>query len=571
MHEIYSSKFFIFEKTTVMRILFSFILLLVTLELSAQSINKKFESPKKAYSYPKFTESDSLRGGLNEFRRNYDVRHYDLSLDFNLKKKSIKGRVIMTFLAVEDLTKIQLDLKKNLDVLSVSFEDSELNIDRRLDFFWVNFNRTIKKDETVSLTISYEGKPQKAIKPPWEGGFVYKKDRQSNPWVSVACEVLGASSWWPCKDHLSDEPDSMDMHYTIPEGLFCAANGKLISSNSEGEKSTFNWKVHYPINTYNVTFYIGNYQHFEYPYENESGMHRLEFYVLPDFQKKAEQHFKQSAKILHYFEDYFGEYPWWKDGFRLVTSPFAGMEHQSAIAYGEKMENGQCGMDHLMVHEMAHEWWGNSITVSDYADIWLQEGFATYSEVLYSEHKIGEERAQDHMKPEALMIQNHHPLVGPKDVNYWSYKNPDPYLKGSWTLHSFRNTLNDDSLFMDIIKSWYQEHKLSIVTSKDFIDHVNKETGDDYTWFFNQYLYNWQSPKFQYYFERDSSSPSNILHFKWTDVVDDFKMPCYILDGEEWVRIYPTTGDATYSFKNPKGKFEVSHDEFYFNHENKKY
>jgi len=248
----------------------------------------------------------------------------------------------------------------------------------------------IRKNEMARITVFYEGQPQKAARPPWDGGFVWKKDKDGNPWIGVACELDGASLWWPVKDHLSDEPDSLQINVTIPEGFFCVSNGKLQQRIKENGRETFVWKTLYPINTYNATIYIGNFKHFTLPYKKQDSILNLDFYVLTYNLDKAKSHFQQASEIIRFYEMRFGDYPWWNEGYKLVESPYKGMENQTAIAYGNDYKNwiGK-NFDYIILHETAHEWWGNSVSASDYAEIWLHEGFATYSEALYVEHTEG--------------------------------------------------------------------------------------------------------------------------------------------------------------------------------------
>lgn len=533
-------------------------------------INLKHKTPGRATKYPTFSEKDSLRGALSELRSNYDVKHYDLHIDFDLKNKSIEGMVTVKFEAVNDLNIIQMDLHKDLKISSIECDGQQLALERKFNSIFIDFKREIKANEEVSFSIKYAGTPMKAKKPPWEGGFVWDKE-DGKPWVGVACEKLGAHVWWPVKDHLSDEPDSMDLHYTIPKGLFCVANGTLISQETKDEKTTFHWKVSNPINSYNVTFYIGDFVKVEQPYNGLDGMHILEYYVLPKDKQRAERHFYQTADILRFFEETFGVYPWWNDGFKLVSSPYEGMEHQSAIAYGNGFEKNKLlsNYDYIILHEAAHEWWGNSITVSDFADIWIQEGFATYSEALYIEHADGKAAYDRYLWFYAIFIRNKAPMVGPKEVNYWEYKDGDPYMKGALTLHSLRNTLDDDSLFFSILRGFYQENAKQIVSSDEFVEYAQKISGQDLTWFFDQYLHRREAPKFLYYIETKNGIKE--LNYKWTDVVEGFKMPVRVSINGEFVELEPTTNKQIHKFPDQNSDFFVDNNFCYLTVEVKKF
>jgi len=400
----------------------------------------------------------------------------------------------------------------------------------------------IRKNEMARITVFYEGQPQKAARPPWDGGFVWKKDKDGNPWIGVACELDGASLWWPVKDHLSDEPDSLQINVTIPEGFFCVSNGKLQQRIKENGRETFVWKTLYPINTYNATIYIGNFKHFTLPYKKQDSILNLDFYVLTYNLDKAKSHFQQASEIIRFYEMRFGDYPWWNEGYKLVESPYKGMENQTAIAYGNDYKNwiGK-NFDYIILHETAHEWWGNSVSASDYAEIWLHEGFATYSEALYVEHTEGYNAYLKYLNFYSLLIRNKQPLIGPFDVNYWKYRDGDVYFKGALLLHTLRNVIDNDSLFFDIIRTFYHENKYTVTSTKNFIELVNRMTGQDYGWFFGQYLYNRACPQLEWQYGPDKEDRSYELYYRWGNVNADFKLPVTVdADGKSRI-IYPTS------------------------------
>jgi len=399
--------------------------------------------------------------------------------------------------------------------------------------------RTVEDSEKIKITAFYHGKPQIANRPPWEGGFVWEKDKNGKPLIGVACEVNGASLWWPVKDHLSDEPDSMKMSFTVPKGLLCVSNGQLIDSVSIGSKTKFTWKVSYPINSYDATFYIGDYRHFSIPYKGLDTTFNLDFYVLPYNLDTARTHFRQAADMLHFYESIYGSYPWPKDGYKLVESSYEGMEHQTAIAYGYGYKDFYGLYDFIILHESAHEWWGNSVTVPDYAEVWIHEGFATYSEMLYLEHIKGHQMYLKFISYYALLIKNKKPVVGPHEVNFWDYKDADVYMKGALTLHTLRNSIRNDSLFFDILKTFYNQHKYKFAVTKDFINLVNEKTGQDYSAFFNQYLYTRTCPELQWEYAYNEEKRTNELYYRWTNAVKDFKIPIKVTTDSETVIIHP--------------------------------
>ncbi len=505
-------------------------------------INRDYSTPTKAFQYPKFTLADSLRGTLNSYRSCYDVIHYDLYVKFYPEKKSIEGRVEILALSVDDFQTLQFDLYPNMKIDSIIWKNKPLSYRRQLTAVYVDLPSRIDRNQKFTITVYYRGTPQKAKRPPWEGGFVWKKDSQKNIWAGVACEVVGSSLWWPSKDHLSDEPDSVTLHYAVPAPLKCVANGILVDSVWENNYITYTWKVHNPINTYNVTFYFGNYNYFTLPYKSDSSEFEMSFYVLPNNLEKAKKHFGQVEDIIRFFENIYGSYPWPKDGYKLVESPYEGMEHQSAIAYGNKYRNHfHYNFDYIILHETAHEWWGNSVTANDYADIWLHEGFATYSEALYVEKKYGYEEYLKFLLVYALFIRNERPVVGPRDVNYWDYWDADVYMKGALILHTLRNIIQDDSLFMNILRSFYQHYRYRIVKTEDFISLVNQMTGKDFTIFFNQYLFNRSCPELQWEYFYDIYEGKAYLYFRFKKAIPNFSIPVRIKIQEKSYLIYPTT------------------------------
>jgi len=506
-------------------------------------LNKNASTPKKAKPYPNFTRKDYLKGQLSDLRKSFDVTFYNLDIKFNLEEKSIDGKVDIYFDILKDLDTLQLDLFENMNIKSIEMDGESLNFSREYNTIWIEKHLTRGKSKIV--TIEYNGKPLKAKKPPWDGGFVWKKDKSlsKNPWVSVACEEIGASLWWPLKDHLSDEPDSVQMSFTIPisESISCISNGKLVKTEDNDSLQTFTWKTSYPINTYNLTFYIGDFENFSVDYNSEYEDFKLDYYVLPYNLDKAKEHFKQTNKILTFYEKTFGAYPWPKDGFKLIESPFAGMEHQTAIAYGNGYKNEKyLEFDYIILHEVAHEWWGNAVSATDYADIWLHEGFATYSEALYVESTKGYQTYLNYLNIYSWFIKNKQPVVRVKDVNYWNEKDADVYMKGAMVLHTLREVLDDDKLFFDILKSFYSNFKYKNATTKDFMNLVNFKTGKNYDWFFNQYLFDRRVPILKYYSSYSRLDGFNVYYY-WDNVNKDFKMPITFEDRNGDIEKYVIT------------------------------
>jgi aminopeptidase N len=521
---------------------------------SVIGINRYYKTPARPFKYPVFTEKDSLRGMLSEFRKCYDVKYYDLSVKFYPQTHSIQGKVEFYATAESRFKVLQIDLYPNMILDSIVFVGNKLLFQRRYGAVFITFPDTVEQHSLFTFEAYYHGKPLEAKRPPWEGGFVWKKDSQGKTWAGVTCEVYGSSLWWPSKDHLSDEPDSMTMHYSVPSPLRCVANGVLVDSIVDKDNYiTYTWKVHYPINTYNVTFYIGNFKDFSIPYHSDSSNFKMSFYVFPENLIKAENHFMQAKDILNRYEHFYGSYPWPKDGYKLIESPYEGMEHQSAIAYGNRYKNySYLNADYIILHESAHEWWGNSITVPDYAEIWIQEGFATYSEALYVEATQGYEAYLRYLMVYSMFIKNKRPVVGPKNVNYWDYKDSDVYMKGALLLHTLRNILNDEALFREILRDFYQKYKYGSAVSDDFIRLVNEKTGKDYSSFFKQYLYNRSCPELQWEYVYDMYQGKGYLYYRFQKANDDFSIPVRIKMDDKSYIIHPTKKLQKSEISNPK-------------------
>ncbi|MGB3948257.1 MAG: M1 family metallopeptidase, partial [Bacteroidia bacterium] len=390
-------------------IFLTFLFLLNTLIIQAQL---NFWGTKK------FTRADSLRGTLSTQRSCYDVLMYDLDIKVNIPDKSIAGSNTIKMLAVTNFQRIQVDLFENMKIEKIEYNNQLLNYKREFDAVFIDFPQTIPKGSVQQLKIFYSGKPQSAKRPPWDGGFIWDKDSEGNPWVGVSCQGTGASLWWPCKDHQSDEPNEMLIRVTVPQGLSNISNGRLKRATTLPDGATkFEWYVSYPINTYNVTMNIANYKTISDTYTNLNfdDTLTLDYFVLANNCTKAETQFEQVKPMMDCFYNILGEYPFVKDGYKLVETPYLGMEHQSCIAYGNKFKNGYLGInrsgtpyhfDYIIIHESAHEWWGNSITTNDIADMWIHEGFGTYSEALYIECLYGHDAYLEYINAEKNKVYN---------------------------------------------------------------------------------------------------------------------------------------------------------------------
>lgn len=508
-------------------------------------IHFNVHNPRKPGKYPKFSKETILLGENTTIRKNFDVTFYDLDIALDPGKQSLSGWVEIKAIANENIDSVQIDLDQPLLIDELRWQTREgqlLTYSRNYRAVYVKLPKRTAKKNVFSLHIKYHGKPVIARKPPWDGGLVWKKDKQKKHWAGVACEGEGASTWFPCKDHTSDEPDSARMCFSIPDTtLTVVSNGVFTGSSIKNNLKSFCWKVSYPINLYNITFYLGDFAKIEDTYTGINGKKLLlNYYVLKPNASFATEHFKQVKKHIRIYEELYGEYSWYRDGFKLIESPYAGMEHQTAIAYGNGYKNDLNGKDdYILLHETGHEWFGNAITAEDLADVWLQEGITTYGEFLYLEKAHSSDEAYSHLSFYRMMIKNKRPLVGPAGRRYFDYHDGDVYVKGAWMLHSLRTNIANDSLFFAVLKTFYAENKLKVTNSQTFIQTVNRITGKDYNWFFNQYLYKNKVPFLEYYRSEDGT-----LYYRWTDVGEDFNKQRITVEFKptnESYNIYPGT------------------------------
>lgn len=488
---------------------------------------------------------------------------YDLEVKIDDKKRRIAGSNAIDFLALQDIQRLQVDLFSNLQIAKILYKDKGLKFTREHNAVFIDFPEIIKKGTKSAITIYYGGTPIEAERPPWDGGFVWEKDERGTSWVGVACEGFGASSWWPLKDHLSDEPDSMRIAFIVAEGLTAVSNGKLRSkSKLAGNFNRWEWFVSYPINNYNVTFYIGDYVHFSEPYENGESQFTLDYYVLYGHKQEAKKHFAQVTGMLNCFEHYFGPYPFPRDGYKLVEASYWGMEHQSAIAYGNEFKNNAWGFDYIIVHESGHEWFGNSLSVNDHAEMWIHESFTTYSEMLYMECQHNDEKAVQYLMSQRRSISNKQAMLGPLGINYDGWTGSDIYYKGAWMLHGLRNVINDDDLWFGTLKKFAEQHRLQQVTTPEVIAFFNKHLKQNLSYYFAQYLHHPHLPKLQIKVKKRGKNAT--LSYRWQADVDDFIMPVDLQVGKETQRIFPTNEWQSLSFKKISGELGFDMTKFLF-------
>jgi aminopeptidase N len=495
-----------------------------------------------------FTKADSLRGTLSPLRSCYDVLWYDLTVKVDPATQLISGSNVMRFNPVRQFSEMQIDFFEGMSLDKVEFEGKSVPYRRQFNAVFLTMPRTLNPGNVSELKFEFAGRPTRAKNAPWDGGFVWEKDNNGKPWVGVACEGLGASCWWPMKDHLSDEPDSIRITLVAPSALMGVANGQLRHTRDAGNGFTaWEWAVTYPINSYNVTVNVADYVNIHDHFTNASGTHDLDYYVLSYNKEKAEKQFKQVDEMMRCYEKFFGEYPFWNDGYALVETPYLGMEHQGAIAYGNEYMPGYAGydpldlgFDYIVIHESGHEWWGNSVSTDDHGELWIHESFCTYAEAVYVECKWNYEKAVEYLESQKDNILNMQPVVGPRDVNFNDFGSSDMYYKGAWMLHSLRGFVNDDNLWWATIKSFAESFKYKVTNTDEVIKWFNQKLGADYTAFFRQYLYQSARPTFEYTLKKKGKG--TVMAYRWNAKEAGFNLPIDVLTGEkQGVRIHPTS------------------------------
>lgn len=510
----------------------------------------------------KFSRADTLRGTLSAERSCYNVLSYDLDIKIDIDNKYISGSNSIKFIAEQDFLKLQIDLFENMKIEKIEFDEKPLKYTREYNAVFIEFPNIIKKGSVAFLKIYYSGNPQSAKRAPWDGGFSWKKDQNDAPWVGVSCQEIGASLWWPCKDHQSDEPENMFIGITVPNKLVGVSNGRLKQTTALPDGWTkYEWYVSYPINNYDVTVNIAKYDHFTDSYFNP--VYRdtltLDYFVLPINVEKAKEHFKQVKSMMDCYYKLFGEYPFLKDGYKLVETPYLGMEHQSCVSYGNKYLTGYLGkdisgtgyaFDYIIIHESAHEWWGNSITTNDIADMWIHEGFATYSEALYVECIYGHDAYLTYINSEKKSVNNDKPVIGMYGLN--NRGSNDMYSKGALLLHTIRGIINNDTLFFKIIKGIQDTFRYKTINSSDVEKYISQKAGTDFSGIFDLYLRSTSIPKLILKIEADSTELK--IDYRYSldgkpilkssekqNILRLFKMPVKITSTkEEFQLIYPT-------------------------------
>ena len=496
------------------------------------------------YNLPELTQNNFLMGNLNENRSSYRVSFYDINIDFDIDNKSLDGFVTIKAESKSDINQLQVDLAENLNIKSIIFQNKEVTFEREYDAVLIKFPETIRKNNFFEFTVNYDGIPQNAANPPWDGGFTWSKDKDNRDWIAVSCEGEGARIWWPNKDHITAEGDSVKMTYTVPSNLVAVGNGKLRSVKNIGEKTSYEWFVSNPINNYNISVQIGNYVAVQDTFIKDNQTHFMNHYVLDYNKELASNFFPQSKEVIRFYEKYFGDYQWYEDGYKLIEVPYLGMEHQSAVTYGNgfSMYNGVRSkswpmygvIDPLIIHETGHEWFGNSVTASDPTHIWIHEGLQVYSESIYFEDKFNSYEVGVHyLNTIKNRIVNEIPIVGNENENHWALHG-DTYMKGAWVMHTLRSVINNDEIWFKILKEFMVENAKGFANTRDFFNKVEENTGEDYWYFAEQYFYSPNQPVLEYY------QDENNYHYRWINVNDNFIMPIDLLVNGSIKRVYPS-------------------------------
>ena len=500
-----------------------------------------------------FTKQDTLRGSITPERAWWDLNYYDLSIEVNPTKKYLTGTNTIRYKVLEEKQTLQIDLQPPLKILNATQEGKELRVDSQGNAHFITLKKKQLQGAYNAVKITYAGKPKEAIRAPWDGGFSWKKDKNGKHFIATSCQGLGASVWWPNKDHMYDEVDSMAIRITGPKELLSVANGKLLKVDKNKKTSTYHWLVRNPINNYGVNLNIGDYVHFNELYEGEKGTLDLDYYVLKEDIEKAKTHFTEVPKMLKAFEHWFGPYPFYEDSFKLVQVPYLGMEHQSSVTYGNQFKKGYLGsdlsgtgwglkFDFIIIHESAHEWFANNITNKDIADMWIHEGFACYSESLFLDYYYGKKAASEYVIGLRKRIANDIPIIGNYNVN--DQGSSDMYYKGSNLLHTLRQIVNKDTQWRKILRGINNNFYHSTVTTQDIEAYLCEHTNRDLTTFFEQYLRTTKIPELEYYIENQT------LRFKFNHVVPGFTMPLRIFIAGKPNWIHPTDSWNSIPIKN---------------------
>ena len=491
-----------------------------------------------------YTKQDSLRGSITPERAWWDLQHYELSVAINPEAKSISGSNKIQYLPISKSTRMQIDLQEPLIITSVSQDGETLEVQRVGNAHFITFKKEQPIGQLMEVLVEYEGVPREAKRAPWDGGFSWAKDANGKDFIATSCQGLGASVWWPNKDHMYDEPDKgMLMHFNVPKDLIAVGNGRLTKSKRGKKRTrTYTWKVVNPINNYGVNVNIGDYVNFKEVYNGEKGPLDMDYWVLKDHLEKAKEQFKDAPRTMEALEHWFGPYPFYEDSYKLVEVPYLGMEHQSSVTYGNQYKKGYLGrdtsgtgwgleFDFIIIHESGHEWFANNITYKDMADMWIHESFTNYSESLFLEYFLGKEAAYEYMRGNRSGIRNRRPIIADYNVNASS--DGDMYPKGANMLHTIRQMVEDDETWRSMLRGLNKEFYHQTVTTEQVESFIEQALRLDLKAVFNQYLRDVRVPIFEYRLQAHNDGKAS-LSYRWTNCVEGFAMPLKVMvDGEE--------------------------------------
>jgi len=499
-----------------------------------------------------FTALDSLRGGWHSYRSCFDLLHYHLKLKVDPVTQFISGSNRWTCRGLEEANTIQADLDRALNIVSITTSGGPAKWTRKGSSILVDLPFRIKPGNDFWMEIRYDGQPHMALNPPWDGGFVWSKDENGKPWIGVACEGSGASLWYPAKDHPADEADSALLEFEVPSDLMAVGNGQFLGSQKSGDTSTvFRYRVTYPINHYNITFNVANYKSWQDTLRlPESGeILAMSFFALSQDYDKARKQWSQAKPVIRSLSQSYGDYPFRRDGYKVVQTPYLGMEHQSCIAYGSQFEDNDFGFDFILMHETAHEWWGNRTSADDHADLWLHESFATYAEAIYIEKMKGKNEAIRYLQEQKKKIRNRSPMAGQRGVYFNDWKDSDIYYKGTWMLHSMRYAVGNDKRWFAALHDIGDEIGLKPVSADTFSVRFSKLLKKDIRPMVQQFTRFLTWPCLEYSYKLDKNK--EIFNFRWVSSSEGFGYAAPVVIDGNTERIDPGTGMATYENKRP--------------------
>ncbi len=510
-----------------------------------------------------FTRQDTLRGSITPEREWWDLTYYHLDIKVDPEHKFISGKNTIQYKVLKADSVMQIDLQSPLKITKVIQDNIELDVKHDGNAHFIKLQENQALNTVKSLDVYYEGNPKEAVNAPWDGGISWKKDSNGNDFIASSCQGLGASVWWPCKDHMYDEVDSMLISVNVPKDLMNVSNGRLRLEERIGDTKTYSWFVKNPINNYGVNINIGDYAHFSEVYDGQGGNLDMDYYVLKDNLEKAKEQFKEAPKMMKAFEHWFGQYPFYVDGYKLVEVPYLGMEHQSSVTYGNQYKPGYLGrdlsgtgwglkFDFIIIHESGHEWFANNITNKDIADMWIHESFTAYSENLFLDYYYGKQASSEYVVGTRNSIRNDRPIIGNYNVN--KEGSGDMYYKGANMLHTLRQLIEDDEKWRQILRKMNVTFYHQTVTTKQIEDYISKESGIDLTAFFNQYLRSVKVPTLEYSIDKKT------LKYRWTNIVTNFDMPLEVKINDEDVWLKPTSEWKTLDFNSNISTFDVDID-----------